>query len=108
MKPDLDSLLATYREREVPALPGSFTQDVLRDIRQRLVAPQPSWWQDALAGFLRPSSIVAALSVALVTGAMAPYALRPSDTSLSAKGLDLGVFSSGAQNVPSGLLAHLP
>ncbi|MGC1478939.1 MAG: hypothetical protein WA771_00420 [Chthoniobacterales bacterium] len=109
MKPDLDSLLATYRESRVPALPGSFAQDVLRDIRLRRTAPPRSgWWQEVLAGLHRPSFITASLSLALVVGAIAPFALGTSDSALSVRGLDLGVFSSSAQDFPSGLLAHLP
>ena len=36
MKPDFDSLLAQYGECPIPALPGSFSDDVLRKIQEVL------------------------------------------------------------------------
>ncbi|MGC1479365.1 MAG: hypothetical protein WA771_02580 [Chthoniobacterales bacterium] len=110
MKPNLDSLLAAYREREIPELPGSFAQDVLRDIRQRRSAPEArrGWWQEFLEMACRPSRLVAGLSVAIAIGVLIPYTTLPSEASRSVQGLDLAVFSGAARNLPSGLLTRIP
>ena len=105
MKPNLDSLLPSYRERLVPALPGSFTVDVLREIRQRKgeAASSRSWWLDFLDLAMRPSPLAAALSVAIVVSSLVSYAARPAPVF---SGPDMGVFSSRTPNLPSGLLGR--
>lgn len=106
MKPNLDSLLPLYRERLVPTLPGSFSVDVLREIRQRRreTAMSRNWWLDFLDLAMRPSPLAAALSVALVVSSLVSYAATPSP---NFSGHDMDVFSSATPNLPSGLLGRV-
>ena len=110
MKPDLDSLLSDYRSRAIPELPGSFATDVLREIRLRGKSEKalPRWWQEVLEVACRPSRLAAGLGMAIAIGVLVPYATLPSEVSRSVQGLDLAVFSSGARNLPSGLLTRIP
>lgn len=110
MKPDFDSLLAQYGECPVPALPGSFSDDVLRRIRQSTHAEvRPgNWWHNFLETALRPALLVVGVSAALTVGAVFPHVMRSPDLDLTVSALDLGVFSSSTQNLPSGLLDRLP
>ena len=106
----LDSLTASYREITLPELPGSFASDVLRAIRlrQSASAPDGTWWQDFLNTFLRPSRLAAALTIAVTVGAAVPYVTQPREAMLAASGLDLAVFASGSQLLPSGRLDRIP
>ena len=110
MKKDFDALIASYRDRGVPDLPGSFAQDVLREIRMRADRPDSttSWWRDVVAVARRPSWMAAGIGIALVAGMLAPSITSPSSATPAGPGLDLGIFSSAAKNLPSGILARIP
>ncbi|MEI8312813.1 MAG: hypothetical protein WCH98_18850 [Verrucomicrobiota bacterium] len=99
--PDFDELLAGYRQVAIPELPGSFSADVLREIRLR-GAGRESGWFSSLFACLRPGMIAASLSLALAVGAIVPGLARGNGTSMAAAGLGLNVFSSSASNMPSG------
>ena len=100
--PDFEDLLAEYRRTAIPALPSSFSSNVLREIRLRIPEPK-SDWLSMLFACLRPSMVAASLSVALVVGILAPGLARANDSSPAAAGLGLSVFSSSASNFPSSL-----
>lgn len=102
-KADFDELLADYRLARIPGLPGSFSANVLREIRMRSTArKQDSGWISLLLGCLRPGMVAASLSIALVVGALAPGLTSGNRRSMAADGLGLHVFSTSA--MPSGLL----
>ena len=106
----LDGLLAGLAERKVPDLPGSFSQDVLREIRlrdSRADELQP-WLTRLLQSWLQPKTFALAVTAAVIFGAAVPITLKPDSTSLAVTSLDLNVFSSSAPNAPSGLLAKWP
>ena len=107
MYSDLDSLLSLDRERPVPTLPGSFTGDVLREIRQRQGEPASilGWWIDLLDFAMQPARLAVALAVALVVSSLVSYSIRPAPIFSRP---DLGVFSSATLNLPSGRLEHTP
>lgn len=102
-RPPFDELLAECRGAGIPALPGSFSADVLREIRLRraLANDEPGWFSPLLA-CLRPRMVAAGLGLALVVGALVPGLTRETDSSMVADGLGLHVFSTSA--MPSGLL----
>jgi hypothetical protein len=103
-----EDLLVELRRSDVPALPGSFPSDVLREIRLRRLskeAERDAGWLPALLSLFRPSLLVASLSVAIVVGVVMPGLVRPADQSSDISDLDLNVFSTSSPNFPSGLLA---
>ena len=101
--PDFDELLAGYRQVAIPELPGSFSADVLREIRLRGAgAGTESGWFFSLFACLRPGMIAASLSIALAVGALVPGLPRRTGSSMVAAGLGLNIFSSSASNMPSG------
>ena len=101
--PDLDELLAGYRQAAIPELPGSFSADVLREIRlRRAGASSEAGWFSLLAACLRPGMIAASLSIALVVGVLVPGRDHRVVNSMAAAGLGLNVFSTS--NMPSDLL----
>jgi hypothetical protein len=98
-----DELLADYRGAAIPDLPGSFSANVLREIRLRgSEAKRESGWISLLSACLRPGMVAASLSIALVVGMLVPGVTRQSDNALAADGLGLGVFSTS--HMPSRLL----
>lgn len=100
---DFDELLADYRGAATPVLPGSFSANVLREIRLRGPgAKRESGWISLLSACLRPGMVAASLSIALVVGMVVPGLTREHDHSPAADGLGLDVFSTS--NMPSGLL----
>ena len=100
---NFDELLADYRGAGIPALPGSFSAGVLREIRlRRAEAKEESGWFSPLLACLRPGMVAASLGIALVVGVLVPGLTRESDNSMAADGLGLHVFSTS--NMPSGLL----
>ena len=100
---DFDELLAECRGAGTPALPGSFSADVLREIRLRSSESKAgSGWLSQLLACLRPGMLAASLGLALVVGIVVPGLTRESDNSLAADGLGLHVFSTSA--MPSGAL----
>ena len=102
-RPHFDELMADCRLAGIPELPGSFSANVLREIRLRRTAPeQDSGWISQLLTCLRPGMVAASLSIALVVGVLVPGLTHGSDNSMAAAGLGLNVFS--ASNMPSGLL----
>jgi hypothetical protein len=99
---DFDELLAECRAAGIPALPGSFSADVLREIRLRSSErKEESGWFSQLLACLRPGMVAAGLGLALVVGVLFPGHTRESD-SRAADGLGLHVFSTS--NMPSGVL----
>ena len=102
-KPDFDKLLLEYRRTAIPDLPGSFSSNVLREIRMRRLEASSSNWFSTLFACLRPGMVAASLSVALVVGVLAPGLARATDNSSAAEGLGLNVFSSSSSNFPSSL-----
>jgi hypothetical protein len=102
-RPHFDELLAECRLAGIPALPGSFSANVLREIRLRGAATrQDSGWLSLLLACLRPGMVAASLSIALVVGVLVPGLTRGTDSSMAADGLGLNVFSTS--HMPSGLL----
>ena len=102
-RPHFDELLADYRLAGIPELPGSFSVNVLREIRLRRTAPkQDSGWLSQLLACLRPGMVAASLSIALVVGVLVPGLTRETGSTMAAAGLGLNVFSTS--NMPSGLL----
>lgn len=110
MNTSIDSLLTAYRGTAIPALPGSFTDDVLRAIRLRKSETTSTrhWCQDFLETVLRPSVLVTGVSVAIAVGGFVTYSTHPAETGLAVRGLDLGIFSSYASGLPSGRLSRVP
>lgn len=107
-QPDFDELLADYRQSDIPALPGSFSSHVLREIRVRSAeAGREPGWFSALLACLRPGMVAASLSVAISVGVLLPGLARANDHALAAAGLGLDIFSPTAPNLPSGLLAKI-
>jgi hypothetical protein len=107
----LDDLLARLGRRDPSSLPGSFSQDVLREIRLRKserADTLPPWRAGLIQFWLRPQSFALAVTAAVMIGAMLPLAWQTDDTAQIIEGLDLNVFSSSAPNAPSGLLAKWP
>ncbi|MFA7343077.1 MAG: hypothetical protein WC003_02120 [Terrimicrobiaceae bacterium] len=101
--PDFDGLLAEYCRTSVPALPSSFSANVLREIRLRgAEIKKESGWVASMFSCLSPGMVAASLSVALVVGVFAPGLARGSDASMAANGLGLNAFSTS--KMPSGLL----
>ncbi len=106
----LDDLLAELARRKAPDLPGSFSQDVLREIRLRGSRSNESvpWMVRLLQSWLQPRSFALAVTAAVVFGAALPITWKSDSGSQAAASLDLNVFSSSAPNAPSGLLAKWP
>lgn len=105
MNNDFDKLLSLHRERPVPALPGSFGDDVRREIRLRSSMERSVWWEDALDLVRRPGAQFAALTAAVLIGLLAP-GLHPTGRTIdAAAALGMDVFSSRDSNFPTGLLA---
>ena len=98
---NFDELLADCRMAGIPELPGSFSANVLREIRLRSTK-QDSGWLSLLSACLRPGMVAASLSIALVVGVLVPGLTRETGSSLAADGLGLNVFSTS--HMPSGLL----
>ncbi len=108
---DFDDLLAELRQSKAPPLPGSFSANVLRDIRLKRASgtPEPSW-VSALLLWCRPSVLAAVLTLTVAVGLVLPGIdmARSSDQSMATASLDLNIFSPFASNLPSGLLAKFP
>lgn len=106
----LDDLLAGLAERKVPDLPGSFSQNVFREIRLHESRTDESqlWLARLLQFWLQPKTFALAVTAAVIFGAVVPITFKTDSTSLAVTGLDLNVFSSSAPNAPSGLLAKWP
>jgi len=102
-KPLFDELLTECRATGLPALPGSFSANVLREIRLRHSGEKvESGWLSLLLGCLRPGMVAASFAIALAVGVLVPGLTRSNDNSLAADGLGLHVFSTS--NTSSGLL----
>ncbi len=107
-KHDFDELLAEYRQADIPALPGSFSANVLREIRLRSgAATRDSGWLSALITCLRPGMAAAGLAIAISVGVLLPGIARGNEHSMAVAGLGLNVFSPSASNLPSTLLTKL-
>lgn len=101
--PGFDELMMKCRQAAIPALPGSFSANVLREIRQRSATDKTeSGWFSLLFGFLRPGIVAASLSLALAVGLLVPGLTRNDVNSMAADGLGLNVFSTS--KMPSGLI----
>jgi hypothetical protein len=105
---NLDELLRNYADCPVPSLPGSFTQDVLREIRLRKTSPRPaeSWLSELYTLVFRPGFLAASFSLAIMVGIAFPAMMRPTNPSAIASSLGLDVFSRSMTELPSGTLAN--
>ena len=104
----LDRLLQERREKAASALPGSFSQNVWREIRQRKATREPSvnpasFW----LWLLRPQAVLAALALAITVGIGVGSRSPVSSAARAHQALDLQVFGGEAAALPSTLLAKL-
>jgi len=94
MKPhELDSVLTELGARPLPDLPGSFRQDVWREIRRRQQDPAPSWTErieQLLAGFLQPQPVLASLILAVFIGVSGASWIRVEGGTKT--GVDMEIF----------------
>ena len=102
----LTNLLAQLRAAPLPAIPGSFRQDVWRTIRQRSSQSAESWWAWFFEPLLKPAMAVSALALATVVGASLSVAMIGSRTAETRHALGLEVFSPSAPTLPTSLMAH--
>ena len=102
---NLIELLRSYADAPIPALPGSFPQDVLREIRLRNDARKSDWLSEIYALFFRPGVLAASLSLAVLVGFGLPTMMSPTNPGLTASSLGLGVFSHSMSELPSGMVA---
>ena len=100
-KQPLDELLKSYAERPIPPLPGSFSQNVLREIRLQKTAQQKSagWTAEIYQWLFRPQLLAASAMIAICVGVIAPSMISSTSSSLAATGLGLQVFSSAEINI---------
>ena len=105
----LDRLLQQRREKPAPALQGSFSQNVWREIHQRKAASDPAGASVSLWHWLlRPQIVLAALTLAIAVGvAVGAGNWAPvSQAAQTREALDLEVFGRDASSLPSTLLAN--
>ena len=104
---NLDKLLTRYAEAPVPALPGSFQQDVLREIRLRKGDSRQSdgWLSEIYTLFFRPGFLAASFSLAVAVGLAFPAMMRPAAPMQTASSLGLDVFSHSMVELAPGDLA---
>jgi anti-sigma factor RsiW len=100
---DLDEFLKRYANASVPALPGSFPQNVLREIRLRRGSSRQKegWLSELYTLFFRPGFMAASFSLAIVVGFAFPAMMRPANPALTANSLGLDVFSHSMVELPS-------
>jgi hypothetical protein len=104
---DIDELLREYADSPVPSLPGSFTQDVLREIRLRNADLDhgESWLSEVYALFLRPGLVAVTFSIAVAIGVAYPAMMSSPNSAIAVSSLGLDVFSHSTSHLPSELLA---
>lgn len=92
----LDELLENYAKKSAPPLPGSFSQNVLREIRLRKAAQQesPGWLSEIYSWVFHPRLLTASLSLAIIVAVLIPSIIPSPSSSQAAHGLGLDVFSS--------------
>ena len=103
----LDRLLQQRREKAAPTLPGSLSQNVWREIRQRRASREPSanpalFW----LWLLRPHAVLA-LTLAVMVGIGVGSRSPVSPAAQAHEALDLQVFGNAAPALPSTLLAEI-
>lgn len=107
---NLDQLLALRQERPLPTLPGSFQQDIWREIRHRkleAIGHRSSWFSWFLEPLLQPATTFATLSFAVLLGiGMGTSALAESRNTQARFALNLQVFSSTSSALPATLLGY--
>ena len=104
----LDRILLERRVRVGPALPGSFSQNVWRAIRQRKAGhDSPPNTISVWEYFLRPQTVMAALALAITVGIGVGSRSPTSRAAQAHEALDLQVFGDAASALPSTLLAEL-
>lgn len=106
--PSLDSLLNRLRDRREAALPGTFEQNVWREIRLRKSSSlevEGSFWSRALDLILRPQTVAVSLAVALALGVGLGGRGTEPHTAQTHAALDLQVFGSASPSLPSTLLS---
>jgi hypothetical protein len=106
--PTLDKLLDAYRERPRGSLPGSFQQNVWREIRRRKAddeARAAAPWAWLLELVLRPQMVLAVLAFALVLGTAIGVQRPVREAAMTRAALDLQVFGGASPSLPSTLLA---
>jgi hypothetical protein len=105
----LDDLLVDLARERIPELPGSFSQDVLREIRLRQdhTEEKDSWFGAVLHPWLWPRVFAVSLTAAVTMGLVLPLAVLGNNASMAISSLDLNVFSNFTPNLPSGLLSRI-
>jgi negative regulator of sigma E activity len=104
----LDRLLQQRWKQAEGTLPGSFSQNVWREIRQRKADEEPStiavsFWH----WLLQPPAVAAALVLAVTVGVGVGSRPPISSAARAHQALDLQVFGGQASALPSTLLANL-
>lgn len=100
---DFEGLLAEYRNLDLPALPGSFPPDVLREIRLRKTDAVRPGCLSGMFDMLRPGMVAASLGIALAVGAVLPGIVWADNRPAAS---DLNVFSIASPHLPSGILSN--
>ena len=100
----LDDLLRQSASRSEAALPGTFQQNVRREIRQRKET-EPRFAGSLFDLVLRPQVLFASLVLAVALGI--GFGARSEDPTIAEtrRALELEVFSASAPALPSTLLA---
>ncbi len=110
--PKLDKLIQELQQHPVPGLPGSFSSDVLREIRLQAATPSSliSHENSIFSLWFRPAFLAATFSITVAVALILPavdksHANHDSQTVAS---MHLKVFSPSAMNIPSTLLTSIP
>jgi hypothetical protein len=103
---NFDELLREYASSPVPSLPGSFIQDVLREIRLRKSSSRhdEGWLSEVYALFFRPELLAATFSIAVAVGLAYPAMMSSPNPAIARSSLGLDVFSHSTNHLPSELL----
>jgi len=106
----LDALLVDLARQRIPDLPGSFAQDILREIRLRQdhMEEKESWFGTLLHTWPLPRVFAVSMTAAVMVGLVLPLAVMDNDDAMAVNSLDLNIFSNSAPNLPSGLLSRIP
>jgi hypothetical protein len=105
---NFDELLRKYADSPVPSLPGSFTQDVLREIRLRKESSRhaESWFSEIYTLFFRPGPLVATFSLVALVALSYPSIMSSASSATAVSSLGLDVFSHSTIHLPSELLSN--
>lgn len=102
----LDRLLRERREQGRTNLPGSFSQNVWREIRQQKAQRTPSTLASALWNLLlRPQMVGVTLGMAITLGVGVGVQHDSTGAAQTHVALDLNVFGASSPALPATLLA---